>query len=1424
MINYTSNSITKVLGLIALAGLTTVLSAQTMNWKPAGPIYSAGRARNMVVDKNDTKVLYVGSASSGIFKTKDAGLNWYSLNDQATVRNISYLTQAVDGTIYVGTGEGFLRPTIKAKAQTGTGLYKLNQADSSLTIVASSSVVGTEINRVACSPASANYIALATNLGIFVSSNAGGSFVKVTLPNTPTGSSVAGQDVKFDVNGILYCSIGAFAGSSTSLTASKVYKSSDASATAFTNITPTSNIIDANYGRIELAIAPSNSNIIYASCANNFLDESTATSKGVFVSYNAGSSWVLILQGSSAIDPLSNGGTIGSGDYAHVITVNPSNPNIVYVGGYSFYMYFRTGGTDSNPIGSWVNIGQPFVTSSQYYLHENIHDIKVIPGTPDKHYFVTDAGVFRSLDLLSLNQQTIPSFQPFYKGMVTGQFNSVSIERFPIGKGVGNDTAGVNITPYSGFIGGTGGNGLIYFSGTNSVVVNEISYLPGEVYNTEYSKILPNAAFASRGSGVLYRSTNIKNSQPAIININKYAGALSVIAPTTEGFSNLTYNTSGSPFKLWEYYGQTSQASPAAPIASPDSAVFYNDSVRYQSSMTGIPVNGVRELTTKTTFTFSTSRPNQYALIDSIVVRTGTVQLPITGLYADCQTPFVGADRQTIYARAANKTFSASNTATNMSCITVGASTIPVTFTLNPTTLVDNITVTFTAPPFATKTITQYPASAVPSAAIVADAAVYYRVFATVYYKYQAGDLVSTVDNNISTRTNTYTSALSQPINWRYGSFPPHTLTYTSSLSVSNPTYVLLNNSSFYSQDSVKQSSPTFIVKPYSATSYSIQAFGDYTLNATPITYTVASDPLTYTLTATVNGTLTGIPVYTLTPGSFTQTSNVFTVAPLSLLQTTYSIESGNTVSSFTIGAPSLSISPSAGTQLLASNAYSLVTNPTASTIYTVTHTSGTVSALVTAPLSSSTFSTIGSSTYVLNPGNITQVDNISFSVTITAMNSYTITGLSSNTLSGADTEKEYRTTGTSINLPISTSTAIPFVVPLNPNNPTKKTPVAISARLAVLMNHSSITGGADAVVVAKNPLALNDPLSFVRVSQTGAYSDDASGNPTTNSITIVGKPILLEWSKSGMEIYFATNSNKIYRVSHITTIMDLSPSSYSGKFFTDLFQYNVNPLTPNPACPYRTTLIGSFDKPVTSISVSNDGKNLAVTFNGASTGTTGTVMYNTNDASKSNETNIGWTNKQGTLLANTITYCSMMEKTNDKMVFVGTDNGMFYTNDINSGSWSSVNVNADPTSQLPKVQIFDIKQQTLEHFYCYNAGQIYVATNGRGIWTTGTFFRPYVVGVEEDAKPIEGKNLTLYPNPTNGNVNIIFSGEEGETATLQVMDISGRVVLSENLGKLNAGEVNHRFETNTLNAGVYIVNIQSNSKVKRVTKLIVTK
>ncbi|MBL7922352.1 MAG: T9SS type A sorting domain-containing protein [Bacteroidia bacterium] len=1345
MIKYLSKKLVKTVAIVALAGLTGVVEAQS--WSQAGPIYNAGRSRNMIVDKNDASgnTMYVGSASSGLFYTNDGGVNWSAVPLTNNQLNISYIAQAADGKIYVATGEGFLRPGQKLKAQAGTGLYRVNGTN--LDLVASSTLVGTVINRVACSPSSANIIALATNKGIMVSTDGGTSF-NIAPGTTPSSTLVSGQDVKFDNSGILYCSQGneTAIGPAAAAEASKVYKSSDNQLSSFSQLTTLNSPLLQNdiYGRIELAIAPSNNSVIYASCASKFAGNSAPASpnlKGLFVSYDAGATWGLILQGSSQLDPLMNGenfgtvvigGTAASGDYAQVIKVDPFDSDQLYIGSYQFYYWKRTGGPNSNPVGTWTKKGVTFIPNSQFFLARNIHDIEFIKSgnSISKFFFVTDAGIYRSTDVLN-GTFGLTSFQPFYKGLITGQFNSVSIERFPLSAGNSNSAPGTQVIPYSGFIGGTGGNGLNYFSGNYPNVTQESVYSSGDVYQSEFSKILPSAAYFTQGAGKLFRSTDVKSSDPVQVDL-LVNSRLQTIVP----FDNTTYNATGTPFKMWETYGQTT--------VNPDSAVFYNDSLRFAASMIGVST-----LTTQTTFSFSAARSSSSALIDSIAIRTGTVLLPLSGSAANAPG-FTGTDKKDIMIKLSNTYTVPSAGTTTPAILQQTGPVVPgnTSVVLNQTSLLDNITVTFTAPPFATKTQS--------SSASVPDFAAYYRVFCTVFYKIPAGSTVTVVDDKISTKTATYSAVLTNSLSWQYGnSQPAYTITATNTVGVTNPTFVAMPGNI----SSTPSSSPSIIVRPITTTNYSIYAYGTYTTSAKPVTYTINAVPAG---TASISN-----PTYNLQPGNVTQTTTAFVVTP------------------------------------------------TTTTNYTITETgTGTLT-------SQDTYSTVNSSTYNLMPGNVNQSTPV-FTVTTptTGPTTYTLLGLSSNTAIGANTST------TSILPLVTTSNNIGyFLAAVPPNNKPVKMEMGTSARMAM--------GYGANVYVSNAPLSLNNPLSLINVSADKCLTTDAAGNKLTgasNTVAVSGTVTALEWSKNGTELYYATNDalsgNKfLYRVSYLDALLDSTAKSYSGKLHTNVFTFS-NTVAPdgtkhNPRSPYRTALLGGpYTKIITGISVTNDDKAIAVTFDDPS-GTK--IMYSTvADVRKCNSTNVALVSKNGTGLPTTKLYCSLMEKSDNKKVFVGTDFGVYRTDDITAATPTWVDAN---NNQLPPLQVFDLKQQVMRSWDCYNSGAILAATNGRGVWINKDYQVNYYVGVDEVPAAKSENNMSLYPNPTNGDVFVTFAAVDGESATLSIMDINGRVVKTENLGKLNAGgDLTYSFQTTDLASGMYIVNVNGTSGAKRVAKLIVTK
>jgi hypothetical protein len=73
---------------------------------------------------------------------------------------------------------------------------------------------------------------------------------------------------------------------------------------------------------------------------------------------------------------------------------------------------------------------------------------------------------------------------------------------------------------------------------------------------------------------------------------------------------------------------------------------------------------------------------------------------------------------------------------------------------------------------------------------------------------------------------------------------------------------------------------------------------------------------------------------------------------------------------------------------------------------------------------------------------------------------------------------------------------------------------------------------------------------------------------------------------------------------------------------------------------------------------------------------------------------------------------------------------------------------------------------------------------------------------------------LSVYPNPAQSNLNMDVNLNEGGNVTVNIVDVTGRIVLSENKGLLNAGEHKLNINTGNLDNGVYIYQLMVNGEM----------
>jgi outer membrane lipoprotein-sorting protein len=94
-------------------------------------------------------------------------------------------------------------------------------------------------------------------------------------------------------------------------------------------------------------------------------------------------------------------------------------------------------------------------------------------------------------------------------------------------------------------------------------------------------------------------------------------------------------------------------------------------------------------------------------------------------------------------------------------------------------------------------------------------------------------------------------------------------------------------------------------------------------------------------------------------------------------------------------------------------------------------------------------------------------------------------------------------------------------------------------------------------------------------------------------------------------------------------------------------------------------------------------------------------------------------------------------------------------------------------------------------------------------------------IGIEEEA----ANGITLgqnMPNPTNGTTTINYSLEEGANVTFEVVDVTGKVVYTSNLGEMAEGSYVHELNAANFAAGVYYYSLIAN-KEKVTKKMVIT-
>jgi hypothetical protein len=314
----------------------------------------SGRIGDIAVNPNNSNHWFIGAAQGGVWETRDAGATWRPRTDDQASLAMGAIAFAPSNTniIYAGTGEG----VSSGDAYAGLGLLKSTNAGTNWQLLGTSVFSKASFSDIKVHPTNPNILLAATVRGL--AGTSGGQ-----LPSPPAvgiyKSTDGGTnwslklDARINLNGGAwdletfpgdfnkhYAGVGRVFGSSFNGFTNGVYRSTDAGDNWQQIIGPWSVFTD-RVERVELAIAPSNPNVLYVSIQDGF--GNNGNFGALLGIWKTGNAWAATPTWTQLPFP---SGTSDRFWYNHEIIVDPANSNVVYLGEVELWKFNGTSWSD----------------------------------------------------------------------------------------------------------------------------------------------------------------------------------------------------------------------------------------------------------------------------------------------------------------------------------------------------------------------------------------------------------------------------------------------------------------------------------------------------------------------------------------------------------------------------------------------------------------------------------------------------------------------------------------------------------------------------------------------------------------------------------------------------------------------------------------------------------------------------------------------------------------------------------------------------------------------------------------------------------------------------------------------------------------------------------------------------------------------